>query len=49
MGNYLALSTGAPGLYYKYPRTEQDDRQKVADHGGLTPEEMIVPLIVARG
>ena len=48
MGNYLALSTGAPGLYYNYPRTEEDDRQKVADHGGLTPDEMIVPLIVAR-
>ncbi len=48
MGNYLAVSTGAPAIYYKYPRTDQDDRQKVADHGGLTPAEMMVPLIVAR-
>ena len=49
IGNYLALSTGAPAIYYNYPRTEEDDRPKVANHGGLTPDEMLVPLIVARG
>lgn len=48
MGNYMALSTGAPAIYYNYPRTEED-RPKVANHGGLTPEEMMVPLIVVRG
>ena len=48
MGNYMALSAGAPSIRYNYPRAEEDDRQKVADHGGLTPEEMIVPLIVVR-
>ena len=47
-GNYMALSTGAPAIYYNYPRTEED-RPKVANHGGLTPDEMMVPLIVARG
>ena len=48
MGNYLAVSTGAPAIYYNYPRTEEDDRTHVANHGGLTPDEMMVPLIVAR-
>ena len=48
MGNYLAISTGAPVIYYNYPRTGEDDPPKVANHGGLTADEMMVPLIVAR-
>ena len=49
MGSHLALSAGSRVIYYNYPRTEQDDHRKVADHGGLTPGEMMVPLIVVRG
>ena len=48
IGNYLALSTGASAIYFQYPRTSERGPRKVADHGGLTPDEMIVPLIVAR-
>ena len=48
MGNYMALSAGAPAIYYNYPRTGEDDPPKVANHGGLTADEMMVPLIVAR-
>ena len=48
MGNYLAVSTGAPAIYYNYPQTGEDVPPKVANHGGLTPDEMMVPLIVAR-
>ena len=48
MGNYMALSTGAPAIYYNYPRTGEDVPPKVANHGGLTTDEMMVPLIVAR-
>ena len=48
IGNYLALSTGASAIYFQYPRTSERGPRKVADHGGLTSDEMIVPLIVAR-
>ncbi len=48
IGNYLALSTGGSAIYYKYHRPEDNGHRKVADHGGLTPDEMLVPLIVAR-
>ena len=48
MGNYLALSAGSSAIYFKYHRTREHGPRKVADHGGLTPDEMMVPLIVAR-
>ena len=48
MGNYLALSAGSSAIYFNYRRTRERGPRKVADHGGLTPAEMIVPLIVAR-
>ena len=48
MGNYLALSSGASAIHFNYHRTRERGPRKVADHGGLTPDEMIVPLIVAR-
>ena len=48
MGNYLALSAGSSAIHYNYHRTRERDPRKVADHGGLTPDEMIVPLVVAR-
>ena len=48
MGNYLALSAGSSAIHYNYHRTRERGPRKVADHGGLTADEMIVPLIVAR-
>ena len=48
IGNYLALSAGGSAIHYNYPTTREHGPPKVADHGGLTPAEMIVPLIVAR-
>ena len=48
MGNYLALSAGSSAIHFNYHRTRERGPRKVADHGGLTPAEMIVPLIVAR-
>ena len=48
MGNYLALSAGSSAIYFNYRRTRERGPRKVADHGGLTPDEIIVPLIVAR-
>ena len=48
MGNYLALSAGSSAIHYNYHGTRERGPRKVADHGGLTPDEMIVPLVVAR-
>ena len=48
MGNYLALSAGSSAIHYNYHRTRERGPRKVADHGGLTPDEMMIPLIVAR-
>ena len=47
IGSHMAISTGAPVIDYKYPRTKEDGHKSVASHGGLTPDEMMVPLIVA--
>ena len=48
VGSHLAISRGTPVIDYKYPRDEEDEHRSVASHGGLTPDEMLVPLIVAR-
>ena len=49
VGTHLAISRGTPVIDYKYPREEtEDEHRSVASHGGLTPDEMLVPLIVAR-
>lgn len=48
MGNYLALSAGSAAIYFNYHRTREGGRRKVADHGGLTPDEIMVPLIISR-
>ena len=48
IGNYLALSAGGSAIDYNYPRTREHGPPKVAEHGGLTPDEMLVPLIIAR-
>ena len=48
MGNYLALSAGASAIYFNYHRTHEGGPRKVADHGGLSPDEIMVSLIIAR-
>ena len=48
IGSHLSISRGTPVIDYKYPREEQDEHKSVASHGGLTPDEMRVPLVVAR-
>ena len=48
MGNYLALSAGSASIHFNYDQARERGPRKVADHGGLTPDEMMVPLIVAR-
>ena len=48
IGSHLAISRGTPVIDYKYPREEREEHKSVASHGGLTPDEMRVPLIVAR-
>ena len=48
IGSHISISRGTPVIDYKYPREEQDEHKSVASHGGLTPDEMRVPLVVAR-
>lgn len=44
IGDLLLVSTDRTGLFHPYP----DAAMLKGMHGGLTPQEMIVPLIVAR-
>ena len=44
IGDLLLVSTGQTGLFHPYP----DAAMLKGMHGGLTPQEMMVPLIVAR-
>ena len=47
VGTHLAISRGPWLLEYKYPATKKEKFTMVAQHSGLTPEEMLVPLVVA--
>ena len=50
VGTHMAISRGAWLLDYDYPKVrheEQDEHEPVSQHGGLTPPEMLVPLVVA--
>lgn len=50
VGTHMALSKGAWLLDFDYPkvrREPQDEHEPVSQHGGLTPEEMLVPLVIA--
>ena len=44
IGDLVVVSTGRKALYYPYP----DSAMLRGMHGGLTQEEMLVPLLVAR-
>ncbi len=50
VGTHMAISRGAWLLDFDYPKVrhdEQDEHEPVSQHGGLTPAEMLVPLVVA--
>ena len=50
VGTHMAISRGAWLLDYDYPKVRhepQDEHEAVSQHGGLTPAEMVVPLVVA--
>ena len=49
LGTHIAISRGAGVLDFLYPSTNEneDGFTPVSGHGGLTPAEMLVPLVVA--
>ena len=50
VGTHMAISRGAWLLDYDYPkvrREAQEEHEPVSQHGGLTPAEMLVPLVIA--
>jgi predicted AlkP superfamily pyrophosphatase or phosphodiesterase len=47
LGNYAALSKGPNGLSYPYYEDDRNSEQR-GGHGGMTPEEVIVPLLSMR-
>ncbi len=47
LGNLLAISRGADLLDYRWPNKKDEGPPKVSHHSGLTPDEIMVPLIVA--
>jgi len=50
VGTHMAVSMGAWLLDYDYPKVQyeaQNEHEAVSQHGGLTPAEMLVPMVVA--
>ena len=47
MGNALVLSTGEALLDYRSAVGDSDVYPMLSDHGGLTPAEMRIPLVIA--
>ena len=47
LGNQIAISKGTGVIRYLYPQTKQREPPMVSHHSGLTPAEMLVPLVVA--
>lgn len=46
LGTHLAISRGADSFKYRAPVVKPDSRKFIGHHSGLTPDEMLVPLIV---
>ncbi len=46
LGTHLAISRGADSLKYRAPLSKPDSVKFIGHHSGLTPDEMLVPLIV---
>ena len=47
LGNYMAVASGPGSIYYRYPKHEESKFHMVSSHSGLTPDEILVPLVVA--
>jgi hypothetical protein len=47
VGDYVALATGSIGLWYRNDKGQ--NRTLAAAHGGLSAEEMVVPLVLVEG
>ncbi len=47
LGTFVALSCGVDVILYDWPSRSEDDHPFVGYHSGLTPAEMLIPLIVA--
>ena len=49
LGNYVAVSRGPEVIRYLAPKPERDDEdvRMASHHSGLSPDEMLVPLVVA--
>ena len=47
LGTFVALSSGVDVILYDWPTRSEDDQPFVGYHSGLTPAEMLIPLIVA--
>ena len=48
IGNYWAISKGASVIDYRYPTAVPKTHVDQASHGGLSQDEMMVPLILMR-
>ena len=50
VGTHMAVSKGTWLMDYDYPKVpdeSQEEHEAVSQHGGLTPAEMLVPMVVA--
>ena len=47
LGNHIAISKGAAVIDYMASKENDEDFHMVSHHSGLTPAEMMVPLVVA--
>ena len=47
LGTFVALSSGVDVILYDWPTRSKDDQPFVGYHSGLTPAEMLIPLIIA--
>ena len=47
LGSHIAISKGAGVIRFLYPTTAKRGPPKASSHSGLTPSEMLVPLVVA--
>lgn len=48
LGSYISISKGADSIWYRAPKAKKEEEPRmVAHHSGLSPEEMLVPLVVA--
>lgn len=47
LGDFVAISAGSDVVLYDWPFRTEEDQPFVGYHSGLTPAEMLIPLIIA--